>query len=127
MAYDLSKGDEANAGVYFLGERPALVSCMTNRLLGYRRTEWSVRTRDGGFGRFVSTWWFGHLQVYAGDAKIDGTRTLMYRDGQLASDADGYVPDPALWVYTDKPAELNAFRWRAAGPGVLDAMNMGGC
>lgn len=72
-----------------------------------RRTKWAVAN-----GRFVSWWFFGHLQWYHGDAKHDATRTCMYEHGQL-----GQPVEPNQYVMTTTPSELLAFRWRAKGPG----------
>jgi hypothetical protein len=116
----------SEAGTFFLSSvAPSVVS---HRDWGWLRwTRWAVPTRSGDEGRFTSVWLFGHIQGYWGDAKHDGTRTVMYQTGQL-DNGDGvqYVPLGGHYVYTDKPSELCAFRWRTAGPSPVDERNMGG-
>ena len=93
----------------------------------FRKTTWrDLCLADGSPAVFVS-WWIGKLQRYAGTAKCDGTRTRLYWAGQL-DDGVGtpYVPDPTCYVMTTRPQELQAFRWRAAGPSVPTWDGMGG-
>jgi hypothetical protein len=116
----------SEAGTFFLSSGvPRVVS---HHDWGWLRwTRWAVPTRNGHEGRFTSVWLFGHLQFYWGDAKHDATRTYLYQTGQL-DNGDGvpYTPVSGYRVYTDKPSELRAFRWRTAGPAPVDERNMGG-
>lgn len=84
-----------------------------------RKTTWSQLTNaDGSVGTFTS-WWIHKLQYYSGTTKCDGTRTIMMNTGQLGDPTPGYV-------MTTTPTELQAFRWRAKGPGEAIWSNMGG-
>lgn len=88
-----------------------------------RRTSWShVYNRDGSPGWFVSWAFFNRIQFYHGTAKADGTRTVMYRTGQLMDDHD-----TTSVVMTTTPKELLAFRWRSRGVDPTPVWsNMGG-
>ena len=78
-----------------------------------RRTSWTALSkRDFSDARFVSWWFMGHLQWYHGTAKCNGSLS---------------EPTKGLWIMTDKPSEMTAFRWRANGPGEVHWNNMGGC
>lgn len=72
-----------------------------------RRTRW-----DCNPGKFISWWFFGHLQWYHGTAKIDGTRTYMAWNGQLGEPR----ASQDQYVLTTTPSELLAFRWRTDKP-----------
>ncbi len=87
-----------------------------------RRTSWDpIVMPDGTPGKWISWWFFNHLQWYHGTAKIDGTRTYMYRYGQL-----GAPFDPLSVVMTTTPSELLAFRWRTEPPKAPKWDDMGG-
>jgi hypothetical protein len=116
----------SEAGTFFLS--PTAPTVLSHRDWGWLRwTRWAVPTRSGDAGRFTSVWLFGHLQFYWGDSKHDATRTYLYQSGQLDNgDGAPYTPISVYRVYTDKPSELRAFRWRTAGPSPVDERNMGG-
>lgn len=77
-----------------------------------RRTRWTrIFTRGGSFADFTSWWFFGHLQIYHGSAKCNGSLSH----------------PPAQYTMTDLPRELRACRWRSHGPDPIAWDNMGGC
>lgn len=129
MALDLhlnTRPDEH--GHFYLGLIPELIKTTEIKWLGFRRTVWKVYKQDGTPGRFTSLWFFGKLQMYHGDAKVDGSRTRNYWDGLLddGKEPTPYIPDPTRYVYTDLPKEMYAFRWRTKGPGTVRWDTMGG-
>ena len=81
-----------------------------------RRTKW-----DCNPGTFVSWFLFGRGQFYHGDAKCDGTRTVMAWNGQLGD----RVPE-TQYVLTTTPSEMHALRWRSNRPGPPVWNDMGG-
>jgi hypothetical protein len=88
-----------------------------------RRVSWDrVYNPDGSRGWFVSWSLCDRLQWYHGTAKADGTRTYMYRTGQLGEPYDTHSV-----VMTTTPTELRALRWRSRGMDpVPHWTNMGG-
>jgi hypothetical protein len=115
----------SEAGTFYLGPTPTVRAHHPWGIL--RWTRWTVTTRDGRRGAFTSVWLCGHLQLYWGDGKVDGSRTVAYANRQLDDGAPPlYDPVPGLCVYTDKPSERLALRWRTAGPAPVSWDNMGG-
>jgi hypothetical protein len=100
---------------------------VTGSLTFYRKVRWrNVWNVDGSAGEFSSTvinFGLKYLQWYSGTAKCDGTRTLMYRAGQL-----GEPYDQDRCVMTTTPKEMKAWRFRSKD--AIDAVpvwtNMGG-
>lgn len=77
----------------------------------YRVTKWKVQNRDGSDGHFTSRWFLGHVQVYIGTAKCDGSESHR---------------EPFSIVMVDAATELKAFRYVRNGPGFPVWDNMGG-
>lgn len=80
-----------------------------------RRTSWThIVQRNGEKAHFVSWWFLGHLQVYHGSAKNNGSLSDLSQE-------------PPVYTMTDKPSELRTVRWRSHGPNGPPAWNdMGG-
>ena len=88
-----------------------------------RRTSWKdIRLVDGTTAKWISWWFFNHLQIYHGTAKCDGTRSRMYWLGQLGNPPGG----TEYYVMTTTPSEMWAFRWRTNSPGPPVWDDMGG-
>jgi len=83
-----------------------------------RRTCWVC-----GPNKFVSWWFFGHVQFYHG-IKIDGSRTFMGWNGQLGTSGEKTNSDQ--YVMTTTPKEKLAFRWRTEKPGPPTWSDQGG-
>ena len=94
----------------------------------YKRVTWrNLWLPDGSPGRFISWWVIGNaLHWYKGTAKIDGTRTYMYWNGQLDDGvAPTYVPDAEQYVVTTTQKERFSVRF-FVDPGEVVWTNMGG-
>lgn len=89
----------------------------------YRSVKWRMDdpVRNDWFNSYVVLWFF---RWYIGNAKVDGGRTLMLRNGEL-----GELPSADLrtaWVITYTAKEMLSFRIRRRRPDRERPLNMGG-